>query len=78
MIVPLPPRRQHEIEMPHDRSLPVDGGISAVSFQHESQSALRMTVGGCNFARQDELQAGIEIRCDAAELRACARGALVC
>jgi len=58
-------RGDDEIAFVHDRALAVKGGVGAAAFQHKAQGALCVAVRGCDFARQDELDAGIEAGDDA-------------
>ena len=60
MIVPLQRRRQHEIARIHFQPLAVHGRGRAFAFEHETQRALAVAVLRRDFARQDELDAGIE------------------
>ncbi len=60
MVVPLPARRQNQIERTHHRLLAVDSGESAFALHNEAQRALGVAMARGDFARQDQLQAGIK------------------
>ena len=63
MVVPLPARRQHQIERSHHRFFAIDRGEGAFALHNESQRALGVAMTGGDFAGQDELQAGVKAGC---------------
>lgn len=60
VIVPLPTRRQHQIERAHQCLLAINGGKGAFAFKHEAERVLSMPVTGRNLAGQDQLQTGVK------------------
>ena len=60
VIVPAPIRRQHEIARMHRHALAFDGRISAAAFDDETHGVRGVAMGAGDFARQDDLHAGIE------------------
>ena len=62
VIVPRHRRRDDEVAVVHRRALAVHRRVRPAAFEHETQRALRVTVGRCDFAGQDELHAGVRDR----------------
>jgi hypothetical protein len=61
VVVPRHRRRDDEVAVVHPRPLAVHGRGCAVALEYEAERALGVAMGRCDFARQHELDPGIEI-----------------